>query len=78
LPGFLQFENYLQRVYVFCLRSFQAFTNGELNLLSFFQGLAAFTDDLAEVNKNVTLALTGNETKTFFVIEPFYGTSDCI
>ena len=63
----------LQRIDVLCLGSFQTFTNGEFNLLTFFEGLTAFAYDLAEVNEYVTLSFTGNEPKTFFVIEPFNG-----
>ena len=59
----------LQRVYVLCLGSFQAFTNGEFNLLAFFEGLTAVADDLAEMNENVTLAFTRNKTKTVLVSE---------
>jgi hypothetical protein len=54
----------------------EALTHGELDLLPFFEGLTAFTDDLTEVYENITLAFTRNEPKTLFVIEPFYGPSN--
>lgn len=71
--GFLGNCSALHGGYVFSLWSLESFTNGELDLLAFFQGFATFTDDLAEVDENVTLTFTGNKAVTFFVIEPFNG-----
>ena len=63
---------------VFRLRSFQTFTDGEFDLLAFFQGLAAFADDVPEMNENIPLVLTRDEPITFLVIEPFDGPDSSI
>ena len=77
-PGLFWNLETLQRSYVLCLGSFEAFTNGEFNLLSFLQGLTAVADDLTEVDENVAFAFTGYKSKTFFVVEPFNGSSNLI
>ena len=73
LPGFFGNFRTLHRGYVFSLGSLQAFTDGEFDLLPFFEAFAAFTNDLAEMDKNVTLTFAGDKSVTFFVIEPFNG-----
>ena len=68
----------LQGDYVLRLRAFLAFTDGELDLLALTEGFAAFTYDIAEVNEDITLVITRDEPITFFVIEPLYGSDNCI
>lgn len=58
---------------VFRLRPLLSFTDGELDLLAFFQGLTAFADNIAKVNENIFLILARNKPITFFVIEPLNG-----
>ena len=48
-----------------------AFANGELNLLTFSQGLAPFHGDCTEMNEYITLTFPGNEAIALFVIKPF-------
>jgi hypothetical protein len=78
LTGFSWILETLQRVYVLCLGSFEAFTDGEFNLLAFLQSLTAVADDLTEVNENIAFAFTGYKSKTFFVVEPFNGSGNLI
>jgi len=78
LTGFSWISETLQRVYVLCLGSFEAFTDGEFNLLAFLQSLTAVADDLTEVNENIAFAFTGYKSKTFFVVEPFNGSGNLI
>jgi len=66
---------------IFGLRAFLAFADGEGDLLPFVKLHTAVTGvvDLTEVNKNVFAAVVGlNEAVTFFAVEPFDGSLDCI
>jgi hypothetical protein len=67
----------LQGNHVLSLWAFLAFSNRELDLLSFFQGFTAFHCNGAEMDENITLAFTRNKTKTFFVVEPLDGSDNC-
>ena len=71
--GFLITHCYeLQRHYVFRLRALLAFANREFNLLAFIQRLASLHGNCTKVYEYITLAFTGNKTKTFFIVEPLY------
>jgi hypothetical protein len=61
---------------VLCLRAFLPFTDLERDFLTFVKAdtLETGSVDLTEMDENVFPAVIGlNETKTFFVIEPFDG-----
>jgi hypothetical protein len=52
------------------LRAFGALRDLELNVLSLLQGFKAFHLDRGVMHKDISATITGNESKTFFVIEP--------
>jgi hypothetical protein len=68
----------LQWDYVLRLWAFLTFTDGELDLLAFPQGLAAFANNVAEMNEDIALVFTCDKSVTFFVIEPFDGSDSSI
>ena len=66
----------LQTNYVGSSRAFLALLDGELNALTFVQGLEARGLDGGEVNEHVFAAVgRGDEAKTFLGVEELDGTS---
>jgi hypothetical protein len=57
-----------------CFRAFRRVDNVELNLLAFGQRLKAAVLNVAEMNEHVAAFFTGNESKAFGIIKPFYST----
>lgn len=64
----------LQGSHIFRLGTFLAHGHIHGDLLAFVQRTSASTVDGAEVDENVFAACLLNETETFLVIEPLYGT----
>jgi hypothetical protein len=58
---------------VFCLRAFLALAHRHHHFLAFAQGFATGRVDSAEMNENILTAITFDETKTLFIVEPFNG-----
>ena len=67
----------LQRNYVLRLWAFLAFSNRELNLLTFLQRLTAFHVNGTKMDENVALTLAGDKAVTLFVVEPLHGSDNC-
>jgi hypothetical protein len=59
---------------VCCFGAFGRVDNVELHLLAFGQRLKAAVLYVAEMNEHIAAFFTGNESKTFGIIEPLYGT----
>lgn len=64
----------LQGSHVFRLGTFLTHGHIHRDLLAFVQSTSAGTVDCAEVDEDVLSAFLLNETETFLVIEPLYGT----
>jgi hypothetical protein len=57
------------------LGAFGALAGNELNLLAFLKGLEALDFDAREVNEKIfATVIRLDETKTFFLVKPLYGT----
>jgi hypothetical protein len=64
----------LQNDYVDRRRAFLALLDGELNALTFVQGLKAGGLDSGEVYEHILAAISrGDKTKAFLSVEEFYG-----
>ena len=59
--------------YVLCLWSFGAIYNFKCNLLTIVERSTPFSVDCAIMHKNIGSFLSFNETKTFGVVKPLYG-----
>jgi len=70
-----QIRSELQGYDVFGLRALLPFADGELNLLSFFQGPPAGALNGPEMNKNILFAFTGDEPVALRVVEPLNGSN---
>jgi hypothetical protein len=63
---------------VFRLGAFLALRNGELNRLTFGQGLEAGALNGAEVCEDIGAIFLLNESKAFGFVKPLYGSGYCI
>jgi hypothetical protein len=57
-----------------CFGALGRVDNVELHLLAFSQRLKAAVLNIAKMNEHIAAIFTGNESKAFGIIEPFYGT----
>lgn len=59
--------------YVLCLRAFLTLGDFHRHRLAFVQGFAAFAVNCAVVDEHILAVFLLNETITFVIAEPFYG-----
>lgn len=64
---------WLDRAYIFSLRTFLSLGNAHHYLLPFYQGLATLADNCTVVDKHVPAVCLFNKTKSLFIIEPLDG-----
>jgi hypothetical protein len=70
LDGFVE---RLELYDVGCLGALGRFDDVELHLLALGERLEAAVLNVAEMNEHVSATFTGNEAKTFGIIEPLHG-----
>ena len=69
--------NYLQRNYVFRLRTLLAIGDVKLHFLTIGQGAEAIAFDSAEVNEHVGTIFAFDEAESLALVKPFNGSGSC-
>jgi hypothetical protein len=68
----------LDRNNVFCLQTLGALCDRELDALAFSQGFESGAGNCTEMSEHIRTGLLLDKAETLGVVEPFYGSIDCI